>query len=141
MCLSLFGSGLPESEAMHFIHLRSECHTVNLEDQGSSPPVNLEDQGSSPPVNLEDQGSSPPVNLEDQGSSPPVNLEDQGSSPPAFRNLRNLVHSTLPMSFGRDTKSRWSLLPGVYARGSKRSHPGGKCCDFTELVVTSRHYV
>ena len=29
---------------------------------------------------------------------------------------------TLPVSFGRDTKSRWSLLSGVYARGSKRSH-------------------
>ena len=26
-----------------------------------------------------------------------------------------------------DTKSRWSLLSGVYARGSKRSHTGGKC--------------
>ena len=30
------------------------------------------------------------------------------------------------MSFGRDTKSRWSLLFGVYARGSKISHTGGK---------------
>ena len=29
---------------------------------------------------------------------------------------------TLPVSFGRDTKSRWSLLSGVYARGSKRPH-------------------
>ena len=29
--------------------------------------------------------------------------------------------------FGRYTKSRWSLQPGVYARGSKRSHAGGKC--------------
>ena len=27
----------------------------------------------------------------------------------------------------RHTKSRWSLLSGVYARGSKRSHTGGKC--------------
>ena len=26
----------------------------------------------------------------------------------------------------RDTKSRWSLLPVIYARGSKRSQPGGK---------------
>ena len=33
----------------------------------------------------------------------------------------------LPVSFGRDTKSRWSLLSGVYARGSKRSHTGCKC--------------
>ena len=28
----------------------------------------------------------------------------------------------LPVSFGGDTKSRRSLLSGVYARGSKRSH-------------------
>ena len=27
-----------------------------------------------------------------------------------------------PVSFGRDTTSRWSLLSGVYSRGSKRSH-------------------
>ena len=33
----------------------------------------------------------------------------------------------LPVSFGGDTKSRWSLLSGVYARGSKISHTGGKC--------------
>ena len=33
----------------------------------------------------------------------------------------------LPVSFGRDTKSWWSFLSGVYARGSKRSHTGGKC--------------
>ena len=32
----------------------------------------------------------------------------------------------LPVSFGRDTKSRWSLLYGVYARESKISHTGGK---------------
>ncbi len=29
------------------------------------------------------------------------------------------------MSFGWDTTSRWSLLSGVYARGSKRSHQSG----------------
>ena len=28
----------------------------------------------------------------------------------------------ISVSFGWDTKSRWSLLSGVYARGSKRSH-------------------
>ena len=44
-----------------------------------------------------------------------------------FQNLGKFVHPTLLVSFGRDTKSRWSLLPGVYARGSKRSHTGGKC--------------
>ena len=32
-----------------------------------------------------------------------------------------------PVSFGRDTKSRWSFLSDVYARGSKRSHTEGKC--------------
>ena len=35
-------------------------------------------------------------------------------------------HFTLPVSFGRDTKSRWSLLSGVYARGSKTPHIRGK---------------
>ena len=44
-----------------------------------------------------------------------------------FRNLSHFVHPTLPLSFGRDTKHRWSLLYGVYARGNKRSHTGGKC--------------
>ena len=39
-----------------------------------------------------------------------------------FRNLGNFVHLTLPVSFRRDTKSQWSFLSGVYARGSKRSH-------------------
>ena len=38
------------------------------------------------------------------------------------------------MSFGRDTKSRWSLLSGVYARGSKRSHTGGKCVTCSGLT-------
>ena len=42
-------------------------------------------------------------------------------------NFGNLLYPTLPVSFGRDTKSRRSLLSGVYARGSKRSHAGGKC--------------
>ena len=39
-------------------------------------------------------------------------------------NLDNFVHPTLPVSLGRDTKSRWSLLSGVYARRSKISHMG-----------------
>ena len=38
------------------------------------------------------------------------------------------------MSFGRDTKSRWSLLSGVYGRGSKRSHTGGKCVTCSGLT-------
>ena len=37
--------------------------------------------------------------------------EDGGSfPPPPFRSLGNFVHPTLPVSFGRDTKSRWSKL-------------------------------
>ena len=36
-----------------------------------------------------------------------------------FRNLGNFVHLTLLLSFGRDTNSRWSLLPGIYVNGSK----------------------
>ena len=41
-----------------------------------------------------------------------------------FQNLDSFVHPTLHVSFRKDTKSRWSLLPGVYARASKRSHTG-----------------
>ena len=65
-----------------------------------------------------------------------VNRGDGGSIPPTavskLRQYRSPPH--LPVSFGRDTKSRWSLLSGVYARGSKRSHTGGKyvtCSGFT----------
>ena len=42
-------------------------------------------------------------------------------------NFGNFLFPPLPASFGRDTKRRRSLLSGVYARGSKRSHTGGKC--------------
>ena len=41
-----------------------------------------------------------------------------------FRNMGNFVYPILPVSFGRDTKSHWSLLSGVYARESKISHTG-----------------
>ena len=42
---------------------------------------------------------------------PPVDREDGGSiPPPPFRSLGNFVHPTLPVSFGRDIKSRWSKL-------------------------------
>ena len=34
----------------------------------------------------------------------------------------------LPVSFGWDSKSRWSLLSGVYARGSKISHQSALEC-------------
>ena len=79
----------------------------------------------------------------DRGSKPPVaerrtfRSKVQNHLLP-FQNLGKFVHPTLLVSFGRDTKSRWSLLPGVYARGSKRSHTGGKCvtCCGLRVVVS-----
>ena len=53
---------------------------------------------------------------------------------PPFRNLGNFFTPHLPVSFGKDTKSRWSLLSGVYARESKRSHTGGKCVTCSGLT-------
>ena len=47
------------------------------------------------------------------------------SNPAAATSLRNFgesVYPALPVYFGGDTKSRRSLLCGVYARGSKRFH-------------------
>ena len=62
-----------------------------------------------------------------------VNQGDGGSIPPTtISKLTFTPH--LPVSFGRDTKSRWSLLSGVYARGSKRSHTGGKCVTCSGLT-------
>ena len=40
----------------------------------------------------------------------------------------NSVDSALPVSFGGVTKSRLSLLSGVYARGSKISHQSALEC-------------
>ena len=53
---------------------------------------------------------------------------------PPFSKLRQFRNPRLPVSFGRDTKSRWFLLSGVYARGSKRSHTGGKCVTCSGLT-------
>ena len=66
-----------------------------------------------------------------------------GSSPTSvkifsFRNFGNSVHPALPVSFGWDSKSRWSLLSGVYARGSKKkSHQSAPEC-VTVVDSTSR---
>ena len=38
------------------------------------------------------------------------------------RNSGNSVYPALPVTFEGNTKSRRSLLSGVYVRGSKRSH-------------------
>ena len=58
-----------------------------------------------------------------------VNRGDGSSVPPTSVSKLKAISFTphLPVSFGRDTKSRWSLLSGGYARGSKRSHTGDKC--------------
>ena len=56
----------------------------------------------------------------------------RGSNPTAenfsLRNFGNSVYPALPVSFGGDTKSRRSLLSGVYARGSKRPHQSALEC-------------
>ena len=78
------------------------------------------------------QTACPPSGFFLQGARWPSGLErwtgDRvvlGSNPAAATSLRNFgnsVYPALPVSFGGDTKSRRSLLSGVYARGSKRSH-------------------
>ena len=45
-----------------------------------------------------------------------------------LRNFGNSVYPALPVSFGGDSKCRRSLLSGVYARGSKRSHQSALEC-------------
>ena len=63
------------------------------------------------------------------------------------RSLGNFVRLTLLVTFGRDNKSLWSRIPGVYARGSKRSHTGGKCVncrgleEWWSLSLTHRFYL
>ena len=46
----------------------------------------------------------------------------------SLRNFGNSVYPALLVSFGGDTKSRRSLLSGVYARGSKISHQSALEC-------------
>ena len=85
--------------------------------------------------------TSLPVNYYLQGVRWPNGLERwtgdrvvQGSNPTAAAyslwNFGNSVYPALPVSFGGDTKSRWSLLilSGVYARGTKRSHQSALEC-------------
>ena len=67
----------------------------------------------------------------------------QGSNPAAATNsLRNFgFNPALPVSFGGDNESSRSLLPGVYARGSKISPP--KCVSVTQsnLSWTPPHVI
>ena len=53
-----------------------------------------------------------------------LGLNEAGAT--SLWNFDNSVYPSLLVSFGGDNKSRRSLLSGVYARGSKRSHTGGK---------------
>ena len=51
-----------------------------------------------------------------------VVLDSNPAAANSIRNFGNSVYPALPVSFGGDTKSRWSLLlSGVYAWGSKTS--------------------
>ena len=53
-----------------------------------------------------------------------------------IRNLGNFVHPTLPVSFGRDSKNRSTLLPGVCFRESKILYTGKwKALSCTNRVV------
>ena len=59
----------------------------------------------------------------------------------SLRNFGNSVYPSLPVSFGGDTKSRRSLLSGVYARGSKtkRSHqPALECVTVVDSTTHSK---
>ena len=69
----------------------------------------------------------------------------EGSSPTAenfsLRNFGNSVYPALPLSFGGDSKSSWSLLlvSGVYARESKRSHQSALECVSVTVVDSTAH--
>ena len=65
-----------------------------------------------------------------------VNREDGGSIPPTAVSKLKQFHSPphVSVGFGRDINNRWSLLSGVYARGSETSHTGGKCVTCSGLT-------
>ena len=67
-----------------------------------------------------------------------------GSSPTSVKTFLfgtskngNTVYPALPVSFGWDSNSRWSLLYGVYARGSKISHQSALEC--VSVVDSTSH--
>ena len=57
-----------------------------------------------------------------------VVLSSNPAAATSIRNFGNSVYPALPVSFGGDNKSRRSLLSGVYATGSKRSHQSALEC-------------
>ena len=60
-----------------------------------------------------------------------------GGSIPPVQKLRQFCSPHICLSFGKDTKSRWSLLSGVCARRSNRSHTRGKCvtCRLVDSLI------
>ena len=63
-----------------------------------------------------------------------VDQEGGGSIPPTAVSKLRQFHYPTYACLSEDTKSRWYLLSGVYARGSKRSHTGGKCVTCSGLA-------
>ena len=65
-----------------------------------------------------------------------VNRGDGGSIPPtAISKLRQFRSPHICLCLSEETRnSRWSLLSGVYARGSKRSHTRGKYVTYSGLT-------
>ena len=56
-----------------------------------------------------------------------------------FRNVGNLVHPTLPASFGCDAKSRRFLLPSVYGYTREVKDPTHKVKSVTCRGLTQLH--
>ena len=67
------------------------------------------------------QGSRWPSGLQ-RCTGDRVVLDSNPSVETSIRNFGYSVYPALPVSFGGDTKSRRSLLSGVYARGNKITH-------------------
>ena len=74
-----------------------------------------------------------------------VNREDGGSIPPTAVLKRQFRSPHICLSLSEDTlKSRWSLLSGVYIRGSKRSKHAKSMMAYVNihmLVITCLHDV
>ena len=69
------------------------------------------------------------------------NRGDGGSIPPTCTAISKLGQFRSPhicLCLSEETKNRWPLLSGVYVRGSKRPHTGGKCVTCSGL--TNSHW-
>ena len=63
-----------------------------------------------------------------------VNRGDSGSIPPTVLKLWQFRLPHICLFFGREHKRPVVFLSGVYARGSKRSHTGGRCVTCSGLT-------